>query len=80
MPQALIDYIKNNMGCKMRKTDIQNGLVDAGLCTEVQSVKKLNVLLESFEVEIASEREWERGSAYYGKVVYWLQAKAQAQE
>lgn len=73
MSQALTDYIKNNMGHRLCKDDMQNGLVDAGLCTKVQSIKKLNVLLEPFGVEIVSGTEWGRKSASYGKVVYWLQ-------
>lgn len=75
VPQALIDYIKNNMNLKLCKADIQNRLVDAGLCAKAQSIKKLNVLLESFEVEIASGTEWGRKSTNYGKVVYWLQER-----
>ena len=72
VPDALIDYIKNNMNCKLCKADIQNGLVGAGLCARVQSIKKLNVLLESFGAEIVSGTEWERKSVNRGKVVYWL--------
>lgn len=75
VPDALIDYIKNNMGNKMSKADIQNGLVGAGLCAKVQSVKKLNVLLEPFEAEIVSGTEWERKNVNYGKVVYWLRER-----